>query len=66
MDVREALEKIADEKFLMFDSCVLAGIIERALRASANEMARIAGWGGVPADLDICVTAGVAVMMEEP
>ena len=65
MNVREALEKIAEDKFLMLDCSVLAPYIERALRAAAGEMADVLVAAPIPEVFDQCVTAGVAARMEK-
>lgn len=63
MNVREALEKVGDEKFLMLNAKVLAPIIERALRAAWNK--GLADSHHFPVNSDNGVTAGVKAMVEK-
>lgn len=68
MNVREALDKLTPhyDGWRVRDLNRLAPKIERALRASAAEMAELLTRVGVEDGLvDQCVTAGVAAMVEE-
>ena len=70
MNVREALEKqaaISDGSVHFLDVAYIAPIIEKGLRAAAMEMNAVHGWADYDVTLtevDGCVTAGVAAMVE--